>query len=55
MAPKVAITHEEDVKFLLTIIKQLEGTVSTPALSVLRARGIARTSSTHCSISMKVR
>jgi hypothetical protein len=27
MAPKVAIGAEEDVKFLLTIIKQLEGTV----------------------------
>lgn len=29
MAPKTAVGPEEDVKFLLTIIKQLSGTVSS--------------------------
>jgi hypothetical protein len=33
MPPKAAIGPEEDVKFLLTIIKQLAGTVSFPTLA----------------------
>lgn len=30
MAPKTAVGPDEDVKFLLTVIKQLSGTVSIP-------------------------
>ena len=31
MPPKAAVGPDEDVKFLLTVIKQLSGTVSIPA------------------------
>jgi hypothetical protein len=38
MAPKAAAgTENEDVKFLLAIIKQLDGTVSPAILPILRA------------------
>jgi hypothetical protein len=37
MGPKATIGPEEDVKFLLTIINQLDGTVSPPILPILRA------------------
>jgi hypothetical protein len=40
MAPKAAAGPEEDVKFLLTIIKQLDGTVSIPIPSNLHASPI---------------
>jgi len=42
MGPKVAVSADEDVKFLLTIIKQLEGTVSTLTLLVQRTIHHAR-------------
>lgn len=34
MGPKVTISADEDVKFLLTIIKQLDGTVSLPPFPI---------------------
>jgi hypothetical protein len=37
MAPKATASAEEDEKFLLTIIKQLDGTVSIPIPSNLHA------------------
>jgi hypothetical protein len=52
---KGATGAEDDVKFLLTIIKQLDGTVSLPVLSSPRARDVAPSVPGQCITLPKVR
>lgn len=42
MPPKTAVGADEDVKFLLTVIKQMAGTVSIPLIHQIPYHGRAR-------------
>lgn len=55
MPPKAAIGPDEDVKFLLTIIKQLEGTVSLSALPMPHTKFAALASSAHNAAKLRKR